>query len=726
MSGADPLGQYRHSCCRPSLVVRPIAIATVKHPPAHSRLLHALLALPWLVATVVSVRLVPAPVSAPNRDLIDVVLAAIAVLMAGGAALLMRPATSDTRRRSIGFAASLLAPFAAVLAVQSGGPRSIAFIAACVCALGATAAMGWRGVLVGAIGALLVVLVAPVIAGTPAPLADVAYGVAVLLTVTILPVAYIVRSLQRGTIRTLSELPVFASGPSEVALEFPSLLMDARLVVESEAAEAQTRLEALARYLRQVRDTLGVTDAVYWRATRSGNTLTPIAWASDATGTWQSSQHALGNELIAVQSASRVALFDRDADGMMAAVAVPGPPTAGGVLSLHAARLDVSPELLARWLPRFADNLGLLAQLLETQSEYSRQNRQSQSLLEASKIFQQQRTIDTLGQSICDSALTVTGASRATLVRWYPETSTGVVQSVTSGHHLQRGAPVSSESLVGQLCLAGLPQVWEDAQLLEQITAVYSAGHVVPRLGSLSVVPMKQNGVVTGAIVVESESIGGVLLRDMRNVRLLGAVASVSLETVWQIEEATRRARTDALTGLANRRAFDEALARAVAEADRFGHNVGLVICDVDNFKRVNDLYGHEVGDHVLRSIAASLSTGVRGVDLVARYGGEELVMLLGKADVAMAWEVAERMRAAIEGKTIGVGEHLVHVTASFGVASYPETARLGDELFPAADKALYAAKREGRNCVRFARPLNAEQGSEGEGMEEGGEEEQA
>jgi diguanylate cyclase (GGDEF)-like protein len=179
------------------------------------------------------------------------------------------------------------------------------------------------------------------------------------------------------------------------------------------------------------------------------------------------------------------------------------------------------------------------------------------------------------------------------------------------------------------------------------------------------------------------------------------------------------------LTGLANRRAFDDALARAVAEADRFGHNVGLVICDVDNFKRVNDLYGHAVGDHVLRSIAASLSAGVRGVDLVSRYGGEEFVMLLGKADVAMAWEVAERMRAAIEAKAIGVGEHTVFVTASFGVASYPETARLGDELFPAADKALYAAKREGRNCVRFARPLNSERDADGEGMEEGGEEEE-
>jgi diguanylate cyclase (GGDEF)-like protein len=483
-------------------------------------------------------------------------------------------------------------------------------------------------------------------------------------------------------------------------------------------------VEALARYLRQIRDTLGVTDAVFWRATRNGRTLAPVAWASNAPGVWDANHETLGGELISVQSAARVALFDRPGDGVMAAVAVPGPANACGVLSLHATRLGVSHELLARWLPRFADNLGMLAQLLETQAEYSRQNRQSQSLLQASQVFQQQRTIDTLGQSICDAALSVSGATRATLVRWYPETSTGVVQSVTSGHHLQRGAPVSAESLIGQLCLVGMPQVWEDAQLLEQITPVYSAGHVISKLGSLSVVPMKQGSAVTGAIVVESDTVGGVLVRDMRNVRLLGAVASVSLETVWQIEEATRRARTDALTGLANRRAFDEALARAIAEADRFGHNVGLVVCDVDNFKRVNDLYGHEVGDHVLRSIAASLSTGVRGVDLVARYGGEEIVMLLGKADVAMAWEVAERMRAVIEGKTIGVGEHLVHVTASFGVASYPETARLGDELFPAADKALYAAKREGRNCVRFARPLNSEQETDGEGMEEGGEEE--
>lgn len=709
----------------PPDVIRRAISTPVKHPPARSRLSYVLLAVPWLAAAAVAVQLVRTPVGADVRSRLDVIIGALTIVIAGGATLLMLPSTTEVRRRGIGFASSLIAPFAAVIATQSEGPHSLAFIVACVCALGATVATGWRGVFIGIAGATAVTFVSPTLAGVPPHASDIAYGVAVMTTVAILPVAYIVRSLQRGTMRTLSELPAFAAHPSEVALEFPNSLVEVRTLADSEAVEAQTRIEAIARYLRQVRDTLGVTDAVYWRTTRSGTSLAPVAWASDANDKWQTSHHALGSELVAVQTASRVALFDRAGDGMMAAVAVPGPANACGVLSLHAAKLTVSHELLARWLPRFADNLGLLAQLLETQAEYSRQNRQSQSLLQASQMFQQQRTIDTLGQSICDAALTVTGATRASLVRWYPETTTGVIQSVTSGHHLQRGAPVSADSLVGQLCAAGLPQVWEDAQLLEQITPVYGVGNFVSRLGSLSVVPLKQGNAVTGAIVVESDAVGGVLLRDMRNVRLLGAVASVSLETVWQIEEATRRARTDALTGLANRRAFDDALTRAVAEADRFGHNVGLVICDVDNFKRVNDLYGHEVGDHVLRSIAASLSAGVRGVDLVARYGGEEFVMLLGKADVAMAWEVAERMRSAIESKTIGVGEHLVNVTSSFGVASYPETARMGDELFPAADKALYAAKREGRNCVRFARPLNPERTGEGEGIpEEDGEEE--
>jgi diguanylate cyclase (GGDEF)-like protein len=696
--------------------------ASVTQTAARSPHKFVLLSAPWVMAAAASSFLATRPFSEAQQSTASWTVAALWVLIVGGVVLLMLPGTTDAQRRALGSAAGLTAPVLAVVSTQVGGAHSVAFVAACLCALGATVASGWRGVLIGVTGTVVVCFLAPAFAGVTSTFANVGYGAAVLVTVTILPVAYIMRSLERGTMRTLSELPAFTSGGDELAPALPLTPQDNHVDGgDADSLDARTRTEALTRYLRQVRDTLGMTDAVYWSIPRSGSALVPTAWASNDADKWTSGHHEYGGDLTTVQSVSRVAVFDSH-DGVMAAVAVPASANAGGVLSLHTNKFTVSRDMLARWLPRFADNLGMLAQLLETQAEYSRQNRQAQSLLQASQMFQQQRTMDTLGQSICDSALTVTGATRAALVRWHSETATGVIRSVTSGHHLSRGAPVAAESLVGQLCTAGLPQVWEDAQLIEAVTPVYNTGHTATRLGSFSVVPLKQGGAVTGAIVVESEHVGGVLLRDMRNVRLLGAVASVSLETVWQIEEATLRARTDALTGLANRRAFDEALARAIAEADRFGHNVGLVICDVDNFKRVNDLYGHEVGDHVLRSIAATLATGVRGVDLVARYGGEELVMLLGKADVAMAWEVAERMRAAIEAKTIGVGEHLVYVTASFGVASYPETARLGDELFPAADKALYTAKREGRNCVRFARPLGSEQADDGEGIPEDGE----
>ena len=673
----------------------------------------AALIVPWLAAGAVATRFGPGLEDASHRAELGAVMVMCALLIAAGGALLLMPSTKESHRRAIGFAAGILAPLAAIVALQTGGTRSVAFIAAAVCALGTGAAAGWAGAVLTSIGSLAVVLGVPWWLGGTLTLSDFAFGLAVIGTVTALPFVSIQRSLQHGTLNTLAELPSFATAPSDTAVATPSAVPQS--LFESDVAEHQSRSDALARYLRQVRDTLGVTDAVYWRMTKDGKALTPLAWASEGHDPWHAHTDALGSHLAGVQSASRVLQMDHLGDGKIAAVGVSGPANSTGVLTLHAKKFAVSHDVLERWLPRFADNLGLIAQLLETQAEHGRQNRQTQALLQASQNFQQQRTIDTLGQSICDSALTVTGASRAALVRWYPETGSGVVQSVTSGHHLQRGATVVADSLVGQLCNVGLPQVWEDAEHLERVTAVFSSATPLRNTGSLGIVPLKQTDGVSGAIVVESEAVGGVLSRDIRNVRLLGAIASVSLETVWQIEEATRRARTDALTGLNNRRAFDEALARSLAEADRFGHNVGLVICDVDNFKRVNDLYGHEVGDHVLRSIAATLSAGTRGVDMVARYGGEELVLLLGKADVAMAWEVAERMRAAIEAKSIGVGEHLVHVTASFGVAAYPETARLGDDLFPAADRALYAAKREGRNCVRFARPLGSEPAAEGE-----------
>jgi len=167
------------------------------------------------------------------------------------------------------------------------------------------------------------------------------------------------------------------------------------------------------------------------------------------------------------------------------------------------------------------------------------------------------------------------------------------------------------------------------------------------------------------------------------------------------MEEVSRRARTDGLTGLANRTHFDEQIRRVVAETDRFGGSCSLIVADLDHFKQINDLHGHEAGDAVLRHVAQLLSEGVRNIDVCARYGGEEIAILLPQTSLLGAVELADRLRATIAARPARYAGGELPVTASFGVASYPIPVPSSDGLFPAADRALYEAKASGRNCVR-------------------------
>src|SRR6185437_8739287 len=178
-------------------------------------------------------------------------------------------------------------------------------------------------------------------------------------------------------------------------------------------------------------------------------------------------------------------------------------------------------------------------------------------------------------------------------------------------------------------------------------------------------------------------------------------------EIVWEIEEVSLRARTDSLTGLSNRRHFDEQLKRVVAETDRFGGTCSLILVDLDHFKAVNDEHGHEEGDNVLKHVAQVLADGVRTVDVCARYGGEEIGILLPQTSQQGAVELAERLRLILEARPAPSGVERIPVTASFGVATYPAPVPYGDWLLLAADKALYEAKGAGRNCVKVINPNN-------------------
>ena len=188
----------------------------------------------------------------------------------------------------------------------------------------------------------------------------------------------------------------------------------------------------------------------------------------------------------------------------------------------------------------------------------------------------------------------------------------------------------------------------------------------------------------------------------------LAGQAIVSIENASLHETVERQAVTDELTGLANVRAFHSILDREIERSRRFESPLGLVMVDLDNFKRVNDEHGHQQGDEVLASVAAVLRDFSRDIDAPVRYGGEELAVVLPQTDAEGAALLAERMREAVERLRVPRvgGPGTLQVTASFGVAAVPESAAEPDELIAAADAALYRAKRNGKNRVERAEPV--------------------
>jgi diguanylate cyclase (GGDEF)-like protein len=180
----------------------------------------------------------------------------------------------------------------------------------------------------------------------------------------------------------------------------------------------------------------------------------------------------------------------------------------------------------------------------------------------------------------------------------------------------------------------------------------------------------------------------------------LGSQASVALENARLHRLVERQANTDGLTELPNRRHFEEALEAEISRAERFESGLALILADLDDFKQVNDRYGHQAGDEVLQTFADILRTTVREIDLPARYGGEEFAVLLPQTDLDGAHQLAERLRRALAAKPMATHPGgLVAVTASFGVAAFPD-APTSAALFASADEALYRAKRAGKNCV--------------------------
>ncbi|MFT3698792.1 MAG: diguanylate cyclase [Kofleriaceae bacterium] len=194
-----------------------------------------------------------------------------------------------------------------------------------------------------------------------------------------------------------------------------------------------------------------------------------------------------------------------------------------------------------------------------------------------------------------------------------------------------------------------------------------------------------------------------VALRSARHLAHLNHEKRALEQHRGQLQELAERfekmSLVDALTGLGNRRSLDEAISAQLALARREQHHVGVIMVDLDHFKQVNDHYGHAAGDAVLRAVAQLLRFRLRAYDIVCRYGGEELAVIVPGANAENAVGIADKLRKAISELT--VPEAPKEITASFGVAVFPY--HEADELFLAADRALYRAKANGRNRVELA-----------------------
>lgn len=212
-------------------------------------------------------------------------------------------------------------------------------------------------------------------------------------------------------------------------------------------------------------------------------------------------------------------------------------------------------------------------------------------------------------------------------------------------------------------------------------------------------------------IVLRERTLGVLFLQDLYRTRewsiddisLIGSLAdnlSVAIENAELHREREKQAVTDGLTGVFNRRAFNENLQKEFERASRYEHDLSLVIVDLDFLKKINDNFGHAAGDEAIKAIGAVLRQGSRSIDFCARYGGEEFCLLLPNTTIEMAEQLAERLRRSInEVQVPGYGK----ISASLGVSNFPLHCNSAEDLFHKADEALYKAKEGGRNRVVVA-----------------------
>lgn len=353
------------------------------------------------------------------------------------------------------------------------------------------------------------------------------------------------------------------------------------------------------------------------------------------------------------------------------------------------------------------DNLNLLSivfrdisAFIQLERALLKRNKELGIINTLSGAFISSGNINSVFVDLLEKVLIVTDFSIGWLV--LKEDGRFVLKSVSGAslgirHELEKG---SLDFIYENVVSSSDPLYVLELEEIEKIEVLKREGIVF-----FSCVPLR-TGVETMGILVIANRVEVKFDFDLAAIfSLIGNNISLIAEKIRLFQEAERLAITDGLTGLYNIRFFYDELNKEMARSKRYNTLFSLILFDIDNFKALNDTYGHQAGDEALRSIALVLKSESRQTDIVARYGGEEFILLLPNTPRHEAFSLAERLREKIENKSYL--EEKVKINISGGIAAFPEDAGDSKSLLYAADMAMYEAKARGKKQICYFRRKN-------------------
>jgi len=346
------------------------------------------------------------------------------------------------------------------------------------------------------------------------------------------------------------------------------------------------------------------------------------------------------------------------------------------------------------------ENLRLHADLYRKFERFS-------ATVEVAKALTPIRSYDALLQSIMSKSADLLHAERGSLMILDRETDAlmlevrkGVIDGLAEKMRIPKG-----QGIAGKVAELGEPLLVENLESDPRVLQK-NRGHYKTR--SFLSVPLKIGDRTIGVLNLSDKISGGVFTEDdLQLIQSFANHAVVVLERnvlYHQTERLKKLSITDPLTGLLNRRYFQERLEEEIARSSRHGHSLSLMMLDIDGFKVYNDTFGHPAGDRLLKQVSDAITDSVRTMDIVARFGGDEFMVLLPETEPSLAMHIAERIRAGVSQVALELGSMpargIVAVTISIGIASYPRNGHTLEKIMELVDRALYQAKMKGKNRI--------------------------